>query len=123
MAVVLKKKTQELTDREKDTLAALGLGPDTPEAPVPPPKKVGVTIRKVGMFSAGDKVVVTNDLYTWVEWWKPGDTGVVVKAIPAPNEAGEKRRRYAVVEVKLDNVRVHGRQHCLFHAWELEAAQ
>lgn len=121
MAVILKKKSQELTDREKDTLVALGLGPDTPETPVTPPKKVGVVIKKVGAFSAGDKVRITNELYTWVEWWKPEDTGTVTKVTHAPNEAGEKRKRYAVVEVKLDKVRIHGREFCLFHAWELEA--
>lgn len=124
MAVILKKKVVELTEREKDTLAALGLGPDpTPHAPSGVViKKVGVVIRKVGSFSAGDKVRITNDLYTWVEWWKPGDTGTVTKVAHAPSEAGEKRKRYAVIEVKLDKVRVHGREFCLFHAWELEAA-
>ena len=132
MAITIKKKevptlaglpSDDMTQRQLDALAAVGLAPEPPKAPPPPPvHKPGITIKKVGMFADGDAVRVTNTLYSWVEWWKPGDTGKVLKVFPqSTGLKPEERKRYCVVQVKLDKVRVHGREVCLFHAWELEA--
>lgn len=121
MAVLIKKKVQpvatedELSQRQLDTLYAVGLGSA--------PKKLSVAeqvqAKKVEVFSEGQKVIVTNHLYPWIEHWKPGDTGVVKKYHPPIKECmGD--RRYACVVVRLDKPRNPNKVEAYFHAWELE---
>lgn len=135
MAITIKKKeavpvleglpADDMTQRQLDALAAVGLAPEAPKAPPPPTvHKPGITIKKLGSFAEGDAVTITNNLYSWVEWWKPGDTGKVLKVYSQSTILKpEERKRYTVVQVKLDKVRVHGREICLFHAWELEVTK
>jgi hypothetical protein len=124
MAVVIKKKEvqpvakaqEALSQREQDALEAVGLAP---EKPTESSLTVKVRDRKAHVFSEGDRVRITNDLYTWVEHWKLGDTGVVRKYHPAVPEANGDRR-YACVIVVLDKPRKADRPEAYFHAWELE---
>lgn len=125
MAVVIKKKEvqpvakeapqAELSQREQDALEAVGLAPEKKESSI----TIKVRNKKAHVFSEGDRVVITNDLYTWIEHWKVGDTGTVRKYHPAVPEANGDRR-YACVIVVLDKPRKADRQEAYFHAWELE---
>lgn len=115
MAVVFKTKPVQLIAPDvplsNSDLAAIGL--------VQEEKKIGVTIKHSG-FSVGQSVRVINDKYPWMDWWKPGDLGVVVRVIP-PVDVAPKKNLGRLFEVKLSKVRVSGRSQCLFRAWELEA--
>lgn len=115
---------EPLTERQTQALVDQGILPEQP-------KKGGLTIirkkepptaRRVMSFAEGDKVRITNDLYAWVNYWKTGDTGTVIRVGPYGSGASdEERRRYAVVVVKLDKPRPpENRSECYFHAWELE---
>lgn len=119
------EQKQELTERQKAHLIEAGLLP--PETP--PPAKKTITInkgaapvakKKYHSYTEGEKVVIVNDLYTWQEWWKPGDTAVVKKYSPPVPEARNDGLKYGVLIVKLDKPRVKGREEVYLHAWEVD---
>lgn len=87
MAIVLKRKTtpasEELTPRQEDALAAVGLGP---EKPADKPKRVLVVNKKNYSFlHIGDEVTMLNPV-SWNPKYKHGDTGVVSKVYPLRSE-------------------------------------
>lgn len=107
---------QAMSPREEEALAEVGLLPD------PAPKKVGLVIKKkpkVGRFREGDKVRITNELYSWVTRWKPGDTGVVTK-YSGPVQEMKGDLNYGVLIVRLDNPREKQHSEVYLHAWEVE---
>lgn len=136
MAVILKKKpavqptapapTSEpvLSDREKKHLIEAGIIPAEPVKKVitinKGPKQCEAPGRKYYAYSQGERVKIVNDLFSWMEWWKPGDTGTVVKySNPVPENRGDGLK-WGILIVKLDKPRVKGRDECYFHAWEVD---
>lgn len=114
---VITPPQEKLTARQKQALIDAGL------MKAPAPIKKGVTIKHYRSFSKGDKVTITNDLFPWMEWWKPGDTGVVTRTWEAVPEAkNDEKRKYGICEVQLDKARVKDRGVLLFHCWELGLA-
>lgn len=112
------------TERQTQALVDLGILPPTPSKGglTLTHKKASPVSRPLNVFMVGYRVRVTNDLYGWITHWNVGDTGVVIRSVPHSYGASdEDRKRYAVVEVKLDKPRPpEKRLTCLFHAWELE---
>ena len=86
----------------QDVLAAIGMTP----APVAPKKDV---------IGQGDRVVVTNTLFPWIEAYKSGDQGKVVKVYPPIKEAVQYGDRYGILDVVLDS----GAK-VLLHVWEVD---
>lgn len=107
-SVAKAENAEELTERQKAALEAVGLL-DTPKeatySPAPPPSKQPEK-SAYPVYSAGDKVEVVNDLFTWVKAWKAGDTGVVTRFWNAVPEARAMGQGYGIVEVRLDSPRV-----------------
>lgn len=102
-----------MTERQKNALMDVGLLPAEPS-------KVKIKKKQAfGSYSPGDKVVITNELYSWVDYWRPGDTATVIRFIPPVLEARADGNKYAVVEVKLDLVRDKQRPTCFLHGWEV----
>lgn len=91
----------ETPPADSDELLALtGIIPDT-EAPSAEatPKKGRMVIRQ------GDRIVITQELYPWVEVWKPGDTGIISKYYPkGPADQTD------IAEIELDKPRLAGRE-------------
>lgn len=108
------------TREEKEALVSLGLS-------APTPHKTHIQAGdewqqpKDGFpsYATGDRVVITNDLYRWVDLWKPGDMGTVVRFVPSPLEARQRGNRWALVVLKLDKCRVSGREEVCLHGWEV----
>lgn len=109
----------EQNQEDADALALVGLS----SAPSVPYQTAGDKAKALKgqwpALSEGEKVVITNDLYTWVDRWLPGDTGVVVRYFPPVQEARMEGNKWGLVIVKLDRPRKAGHEVCYFHNWEL----
>jgi hypothetical protein len=119
MAIIFRTKKEpsaDLSATQKQILVEQGLLP-----PEPAPAKPDLT-KTYQSYSAGDKVVIVNTLYSWVEEWKPGDTGIVLQYRGPVPEAIRDGRKWGLVEVRLDKPRVFTRAVCMFHAWEVAPA-
>lgn len=120
MALVLKKKPvqpiaqeDDLTPRQQEALDLVGLSPA--------PK---LTIKKkLNYFPANTKVVVTNKHFFWIQTYKPGDTGVVLKHFHAVNTPLSNSPRDDLYLVRMDSPRIEGKEELLFSRWELEALE
>lgn len=120
MALVLKKKPvqsvaqeDDLTPRKQEALDLVGLSPA--------PK---LTIKKkLNYFPKDTKVVVTNKHFFWVQSYKPGDTGVVLKHFHAVTTPLSESPRDDLYLVKMDTPRIEGKEELLFSRWELEALE
>lgn len=125
MAIVIKKKTEELSERQKNALDAVGLAPKEPVPHVPYheqyDKKNGLlSDRKLSPPSVGDKIKIVNNLFPWMEHYQTGDTGKVLRMWTAPDTPHTKRPRDDIYEVQLDTIRQKGKGVALFACWELE---
>lgn len=87
----------------KDLLASIGM--TLVSAPVVTPLHIG------------DRVRVTNPLFPWVEAYKPGDCGEVLKNHPPIKEALQYGTRYGLLEVRMDSGAL-----VILHTWEVERA-
>lgn len=88
-----------------EVLASIGM-----VAPAPEPKKVRI--------EAGDRVVVTNQLFPWVTTYQPGSGGKVVKTYSPIKEAVQYGDKFGILDVELDSgVRV------LLHTWEVDCVK
>ncbi len=119
------EKAEELTERQKAALEAVGLlGAPKEETynPAPPPSTQPEKI-VYPVYSAGDKVEVVNTFFTWVKEWKAGDTGVVTRFWNAVPETRAMGPGYGVVEVRLDNPRVPEKPLVLLHQRDLQPRQ
>jgi len=110
--VQLIAKTAAPTEREKAALSVVGLA-----VPTTPVGKVFIK-KKYPDIQVGDKIKVTNDLWNWIKWRKPGDTGTVLRRIHSermmdglPND---------LYEIKVDVVRVPGYDWILLRRWEID---
>lgn len=124
-SVTKAEKVEELTERQKAALEAVGLL-DSPKEetynPAPPPSTQPEEI-VYPVYSAGDKVEVVNTFFTWVKAWKAGDTGVVTRFWNAVPEARAIGPGYGVVEVRLDNPRVPEKPLVLLHQKDVKPRQ
>lgn len=141
MSVILKKKesvapveapVEEMSERQKQALMDAGLmEPEVVKKTVPtwesmvvptvvPEKKTVVAI--AGEIAIGAKVVITNSTFDqWMDRYKSGDTGTVLKVWPAVQEAQGKFRS-GIAEIQLDKTREKDHGVCLLHCWELGLA-
>jgi len=109
---------EEMTQRQKDALDAVGLGEADPTPPISQPKKLG---KKAAQYlHDGTPVRITNDLFSWLKQYQTGDTGVIVKSWPPTGGAltDEDPERYRLYEMKMDTPRIQDivRVRC----WEIE---
>lgn len=120
----------ELTQRQKDALEAVGLAPAKKETTKPQPKvfhpvepKVPVSSYK-GIFRPGTKVKISYSIFDWVEIYQVGDTGVVLRDWPTVMPEAiplSEKERYHLYEIQLDTPRKAGKEKVLVRSWELEA--
>lgn len=120
----------ELTQRQKDALEAVGLAPAKKVTPKPQPKvfhpvepKVPVSSYK-GIFRPGTKVKISYSIFDWVEIYQVGDTGVVLRDWPTVMPEAiplSEKERYHLYEIQLDTPRKAGKEKVLVRSWELEA--
>lgn len=113
----------EMSQRQKDALAAVGLyeGESTPI--VSHPKAGGITIKKAdqcGTFSIGSSIQISNALFPWIATWRAGDTGTITAMWPAPPDVKEDKARYNLYEVKLDKPVIADKPSVLLHGWEIK---
>lgn len=147
MTVVFKKKDavepvqEEMSERHKQTLIDAGLMEAPSEKVVPSPKvvKPAATWESMGkeevpaspknavaclegMIDVGKRVVITNGIFDpWLERYKSGDVGTVLRMWPATQEAVGKFRS-GIAEIQLDKTREKDHGVCLLHCWELGLA-
>lgn len=111
-----------MSQRQVDALVAVGLL-EPVSKPITPYVSVSDKREAIqGKFSAlavGDRVVITNDLYPWVDRWLPGDSGVVTRYANPVHEALLESHKWGLAIVKLDHPRKSGHEVCHFHRWEL----
>lgn len=121
MAITLKKKgtTGETTvvlgptKSDLDALKALGL---TSEPTEHKPKTTQA-------FQDGARVVITNDLWTWIEFWKAGDVGRVVDSYPPPlNSGSEDPEQFRLYKIRLESPRDINHVVVAMRGWELALA-
>lgn len=85
------------------------------------PVKPKITIRRLISIVQGMRVKITNDLFPWVQMYKPGDTGVVVNTWTAPPSTYTKHPHDDLCEVALDVPRIEGKEKVILAVWEIEA--
>jgi hypothetical protein len=113
MGVFLTKKSSggvAITDRQQEALETVGLSPI---------KSKVVVKKKQVVFQLGQRVVVINNLFPWIEIYKCGDVGVVVRHIPIKSLAPGVD--YDLYEIRLDRPRVGGYERVLVRRWELDS--
>lgn len=110
----------EQNQGDAEALALVGLGDAPPSVPYQTAGDKAKALKgDWPALSVGDKVVITNELYSWVDRWKAGDTGVVEKFVSPVLEARAEGLKWALVIVRLDHPRKGGHEVCYFHNWEL----
>lgn len=105
MAITVKRKSDDLTEREKKALQDAGL---LPAAPV---------TRKLKIMR-GFRVVVNHELFDWIPSYKKGDTGVVTHVFHPVDTRGDESMD--LISVELDNPRTS--KIVDFRRWELDLA-
>lgn len=102
------KKAPPSPPAPEDTQALLDVGL-SPEVATEPPEYpywslVGSPTKDGPTLSEGDKIIIVNDLYTWMESWQGGDTGIITK-VWQPTREASKHFGMGVIEVLLDKPR------------------
>lgn len=98
-------------EREGDALDIVGLGPSS-----------NLKIKRpFARIPEGAHIEVTNEYFTWIEAYKPGDKGVVLKYFSAPHAPPfSKAPKTDLYRVKLDVPRVDGVEVVTLARWEIK---
>lgn len=131
MAITLKKKT-DTNPPEKAVLAVAILKDQLPSGPVLTeaqqealeavglaPSKTKITIKKLPRVVQDSRVRITNSLFPWVRYYKPGDCGTVIRCLGIPS-GGYSEQRDALFVIALDTPRYEGRGEVILALWEIE---
>lgn len=124
---VLAKETEEMSERQLNALAAVGLAPEPKKSITinkPEVKKSTAPVSNYkGLLAAGTKVKICFSLFDWVETYKVGDTGVILRdwaTVMPPGASQQEKEDYHLYEIQLDNPRIPSKPTVLVRSWELE---
>lgn len=74
-------------------------------------------------FPIGARVRITNTLFPWIRNYQPGDTGIVLRYMPATLVPPARRPKDDLYDLELDLIRVPGQRLALLQFWELEMVE
>lgn len=118
MAISFKKVKVEPapTPEEEAAMVAAGLLE-------PKPKVGGIQIKRKGHFRVGDRVRVTQNLFTWVKYYQPGDIGIIESASVVSVKLQPTDPAEALYRVRLDHPRSPEHETVIFSGRELAVIQ